>query len=95
MAKMLTNLTKFYSSDDFKFDNDFYDIFDAKFKIFYDLCNKAGIGPGYYYSAYSIMLKSKAQNFYYQHLFRQQLTYEEMVTKPGRISIHRKTTNSI
>jgi hypothetical protein len=63
MAKMLTNLTKFYSGDDLKFGNDFYDILDAKLKIFYDLYNKAGIGPGYYHSAYGIMLKGKAQDF--------------------------------
>jgi hypothetical protein len=81
MAKMFTNLTKFYSGDDLKFGGDFYDVFDAKLKIFYDLCDKAGIGPGYYHSAYGTMLKGKAQDFYYQHLFRQQLTYEEMVTK--------------
>jgi hypothetical protein len=78
---MLTNLTKFYSGNDFKFGDDFYDVFDAKLKIFYDLCDKAGIGPGYYHSAYGTMLKSKTQDFYYQYLSRQQLTYEEIVTK--------------
>jgi hypothetical protein len=78
---MLTNLTKFYSGNDLKFDGDFYDVLDAKLKIFYDLCDKADIGPGYYHSIYGIMLKSKAQDFYYQHLFRQQLIYEKMVIK--------------
>jgi hypothetical protein len=33
---------------------------NTKLRIFYDLYNKAGIGPGYYHAAYNIMLKSKA-----------------------------------
>jgi hypothetical protein len=36
IAKMLTDLTKLYSSDDLKFGGDFYDVLDAKLKISYD-----------------------------------------------------------
>jgi hypothetical protein len=67
---MLTNLTKFYNSDDLEFGDDFYNVLDAKLKIFYNLYNKAGIGPEYYHSTYSIMLKGKTQDFYYQHFSR-------------------------
>jgi hypothetical protein len=59
MAKMLTNLAKFYN-DDLKFGNDYYDMLNTKLRVFYDLYDKAGISSGYYYAAYNTMLKSKA-----------------------------------
>jgi hypothetical protein len=64
---MLTDLAKLYNND-LKFGDNYYDMLNTKLWIFYDLYNKAGIGPGYYHAAYNIMLKGKAQDFYYQHL---------------------------
>jgi hypothetical protein len=59
MARMLTDFAKLYNND-LKFGGDYYDVLDTKFRIFYDLCDKAGIDPGYYYAAYNTMLKGKA-----------------------------------
>jgi hypothetical protein len=58
MAKMLTNFAKFYNND-LKFEGNYYDVLDTKLRVFYDLYNKAGIGPRYYHVAYNIMLKGK------------------------------------
>jgi hypothetical protein len=66
---MLTDFAKLYN-DDLKFGGNYYDMLDTKLRVFYDLYNKAGIGPGYYYAAYNIMLKGKTQDFYYQHFLR-------------------------
>jgi hypothetical protein len=59
MARMLTDFAKFYNND-LKFGNNYYDMLNTKLRVFYDLYNKAGIGPGYYHAAYNIMLKGKA-----------------------------------
>jgi hypothetical protein len=59
MARMLTDFAKFYNND-LKFGGDYYDVLDIKLWVFYNLYDKAGIGPGYYHAAYNTMLKSKA-----------------------------------
>jgi hypothetical protein len=69
MARMLTDFAKFYNND-LKFKNNYYNMLKTKLWTFYDLYNKAGIGPEYYYAACNIMLKSKAHDFYYQHFLQ-------------------------
>jgi hypothetical protein len=44
MAKMLTDFAKFYNND-LKFGSDYYDMLNTKLWVFYDLYDKAGIGP--------------------------------------------------
>jgi hypothetical protein len=58
MARMLTDFAKLYNND-LKFGGNYYDMLDTKLWVFYDLCNKAGIGSGYYHAAYNTMLKGK------------------------------------
>jgi hypothetical protein len=69
MAKMLTDFANLYNND-LKFEGNYYNVLNTKLRVFYDLCDKAGIGPEYYHAAYNTMLKGKAQDFYYQHLLR-------------------------
>jgi hypothetical protein len=59
MAKMLTDFAKFYNND-LKFGNNYYNMLNIKLRVFYDLYDKAGIGPEYYHAAYNTMLKGKA-----------------------------------
>jgi hypothetical protein len=80
IAKMLTDLNKFYTNE-LKFGGEFYDVLNAKLKVFYELCYKAGVIPENYNMAYGTMFKGKAQDFYYQHLSSQNLTFEKMVEK--------------
>jgi hypothetical protein len=69
MARMLTDFAKFYNND-LKFESDYYDMLDTKLRVFYDLCDKAGIGSEYYHAAYNTIFKGKAQDFYYQYFLR-------------------------
>jgi hypothetical protein len=80
IAKMLTNLNKLYTNE-LKFGGEFYDVLNAKLKVFYELCYKAGVIPENYNMAYGTMCKGKAQDFYYQNLSSQNLTFEKMVQK--------------
>ncbi|KAI0997435.1 hypothetical protein K3495_g10751 [Podosphaera aphanis] len=81
MAKVLMDLGKLYGDPENKFGGGFYDVLDSKLRIFYDLCDKVGVTPDLYSVAYSTMLKEKAQDFYYQHLARQNFSFEVMVNK--------------
>jgi hypothetical protein len=58
MARILTDFAKLYNND-LKFGGNYYDVLNIKLRVFYDLCDKAGIDPGYYYAAYNTMLKGK------------------------------------
>jgi hypothetical protein len=59
IAKMLTNLNKFYTNE-LKFGGEFYDVLNAKLKVFYELCYEAGVIPENYNMAYGTMCKGKA-----------------------------------
>jgi hypothetical protein len=59
MAKMLTNFAKLYNNN-LKFGNNYYDMLGIKLWIFYDLCDKAGIGSEYHHAIYNTILKGKA-----------------------------------
>ena len=76
---MLTELTKLYSDHDKKFGRELYDILNSKLRIFYDYCQKAGLGPDQYHDAYSIMLKGRAAAFYYDRLAGKRYDFNRMV----------------
>jgi hypothetical protein len=59
MARMLTDFAKLYNND-LKFGGNYYDMLDTKLRVFYDLYDKAGIGPEYYHAAYNTIFKGKA-----------------------------------
>jgi hypothetical protein len=80
--RMLTDLAKMYSSnDDEKFGGEMYDILDSKVQIFTDFCEKAGIPHHLYHKAYSIMLKKRAKQFYFDRLAKENLSFDEMVNR--------------
>ncbi|KAI0997263.1 hypothetical protein K3495_g10924 [Podosphaera aphanis] len=81
VAKVLMDLGKLYGDPKNKFGGGFYDVLDSKLRIFYDMCDKVGVPLDMYSVAYSSMLKDKAQDFYYQHLARQNFSFEVMVKK--------------
>jgi hypothetical protein len=57
-------LNKLYTNNK-RFNGEHYDIFDAKLKIFFKLCFQINIEYKNYAAIYNVMLKSKAENFYY------------------------------
>ncbi|EGY23394.1 uncharacterized protein VDAG_04832 [Verticillium dahliae VdLs.17] len=65
--KQLTDLTKLYT-DDMKYGGGMYDILESKLLIFRDNCHKAGIPHALFAGAFSIMLKTKALQFYFARL---------------------------
>src|SRR5438045_3275492 len=72
----LANLLKIYSND-MKYRGG-EDSLDMKLQIFYDLCPKAGVPPESYSSAFSIMLKGDARDYYYDKISGRGLTFLAM-----------------
>ncbi|RKF82634.1 integrase and RNaseH domain-containing protein, partial [Golovinomyces cichoracearum] len=56
---------KVYTSDNIKYGGDMYDPLDSKLLIFYDWCNKLNIIGDGRDDAFSIILKGRAQEYYY------------------------------
>ncbi|CCU76925.1 integrase and RNaseH domain-containing protein [Blumeria hordei DH14] len=67
-TKLLTNSMKVYQDDTKKYSGELYNILNTKLQIFYDCCQKVGLGVDQYQNAYSIMLKGRASFFYYDRL---------------------------
>jgi hypothetical protein len=67
ITKPLTDLSKLYHNDDKKYGGEEYDVLDSKLQIFYHYCNKIGLDQCHH--AYSIMLKGRASEFYYDKSF--------------------------
>jgi len=59
---------KIYNNDDKKYSREEYDILDVKLQVFYDYCSKIRLLDTQYYSTFSIMLKGRVSNFYYDKL---------------------------
>jgi len=78
-AKLLTDLMKIYNNDDKKYGGEEYDILDVKLQVFYDCCSKIGLSDTQYYSAFSIMLKGRASNFYYDKLSGRSYDFQTMI----------------
>jgi hypothetical protein len=59
LSRKLADLAKLYDSS-MKYKAELYDVFDSKFIIFRDCCQKVGIGEVYMNKAFSLMLDGKA-----------------------------------
>jgi hypothetical protein len=70
---------KIYNNDDKKYGGEEYDILDLKLQVFYDCCSKIGLPDTHYYSAFSIMLKGRASNFYYDKLSGRSYDFQTMI----------------
>ena len=77
-TRPLTELTKLYNEDK-KFGGELYDVLNSKLRIFYDSCKKAGIREDRYADAFSIMLKGRAAEFYYDKLAGSGSTFDGMI----------------
>jgi hypothetical protein len=61
-------LIKIYNHNDKKYSGEEYNILDVKLQVFYDCCSKIGLLETQYFNAFSIMLKGRASNFYYDKI---------------------------
>ena len=71
---------KIYNSDDRKYGGEEYDILDVKLQVFYDCCSKIGIPETHYHAAFSVMLKGRASNFYYDKIAGRSFDFKTMVS---------------
>ncbi|KAH0425958.1 polyprotein [Colletotrichum camelliae] len=82
LSRKLGILSKMYTAER-KYSGDLYDVFDSKFLIFRDTCQKVGIGPNDYASAFSVMLRGRAEIFYFRNLAdpSHPITFREMAQR--------------
>jgi len=60
-------LNKLYD-DKIRYKAKTFDVFESKFRIFYDSCYKVGILPAYQYYAFSIIFADRAKDYYYRRI---------------------------
>ena len=66
-TKLLIDLIKIYNNNN-KYGGELYNIFNIKLQVFYDCCNKVGLPENQYHNAFSVMLKDRANAFYYSRI---------------------------
>jgi len=76
--RKIANLAKLYT-DSIKYSGKPYDILDMKLQAFYDLCTKIGLGQRLYHLAFSLMLKDKALDFYYDKITGRSYDFIQMI----------------
>jgi hypothetical protein len=62
-----------------KYGGEEYEVMASKLNLFYDLCGKVEIGQELYQRAFSIMLKGRASQFYYNNLIGVPIDFARMV----------------
>ena len=78
----LANLSKCYvNNTSIQFGGETYDFIDTKLQMFYDNCIRCGLAPIHWHKAFSLMLKGKARQFYYDHLFNSNLSFDQLVQR--------------
>jgi hypothetical protein len=70
---------KIYNSDSKKYGGDQYDILNTKLQIFYDCCSKVKLNKARFHSAFSIILKDKAADFYFNKISGRLYGFRKMV----------------
>ena len=57
-----------------------YDILDAKLQIFYDCCGRIGLSENLLPTAFQIMLKGQAADYYYSRLSNRGFNFANLIT---------------
>jgi hypothetical protein len=65
---MVEAITRQYSNTDDKYGGGLYDDLDTKLVRFYDVCEKVGLQKHQFHIAFSLMLKGKAEKFYFTRI---------------------------
>lgn len=78
-ARLIADLIKVYNSEEKKYGGDQYDILDTKLQIFYDYCTKIGIDKSQFHTAFSVMLKKRAAEFYYDKISGRSYDFKRML----------------
>ena len=70
---------KVYHDNNKKYGGGQYDILDDKLQVFYDCCTKGGLGDAQFHLAFSIVLKDRASEFYYDKIAGHSYEFVTMV----------------
>ena len=70
---------KVYTHDSRKYGGEQYDILDTKLQVFYDCCTKIGIQESQFHLAFSVMLKGRAADFYYDKISGRSYDFQTMM----------------
>ncbi|KAJ5904893.1 uncharacterized protein N7473_001809 [Penicillium subrubescens] len=65
---MIEVVTRQYSNADDKYGGELYDDFNTKLVKFYDVCEKIGLQEHQFHIAFSLMLKGRAEKFYFTRI---------------------------
>jgi hypothetical protein len=68
LPRMVEAITRQYSNTDDKYGGGLYDDLDMKLVRFYDVCEKVGLQEHQFNIAFSLMLKGKAEKFYFTRI---------------------------
>ncbi|KAJ5379608.1 hypothetical protein N7509_012727 [Penicillium cosmopolitanum] len=68
LPRMVEAITRQYSNTDDKYGGGLYDDLNTKLVRFYDICEKIGLREHQFHIAFSLMLKGKAEKFYFTRI---------------------------
>ncbi|KAJ6050709.1 uncharacterized protein N7446_010818 [Penicillium canescens] len=68
LPRMIDAVTRQYSNTDDKYGGGLYDDFNTKLVKFYDACEKIGLQEHQFHIAFSLMLKGRAEKFYFTRI---------------------------
>lgn len=68
LPRMIESMTRHYSNTDDKYGGGLYDDLDSKLIRFYDVCEKIGLQEHQFHIAFSLILKGKAEKFYFTRI---------------------------
>jgi hypothetical protein len=68
LPRMVEAITRQYSNTDDKYGGGLYDDLNTKLVRFHDICEKIGIQEHQFHIAFSLMLKGKAEKFYFTRI---------------------------
>ncbi len=81
-TREIANVGKCYNNNpSIQFGGETYDFLDTKLPIFYDNCTRCALPMNNWNMAFSFMLKGKARQYYYDHLFNKELSFEQLVQR--------------
>jgi len=79
LSRLITELIKVYNNqDDIKYRGEDYKTLRAKVDIYYDYCHKVGIPQESISEGFSLMLKGKARDFYFNTMANTNYSFTTM-----------------
>ena len=65
--------------EDKKYDKELYDFLNNKLQVFYNYYNKVGLLKNQFNKTFSIILKNRANIYYYNYIIKRNLNFELII----------------